>query len=286
LRQSWFERTQLRFELRGALNVPIGIAYRPHFRIELFAADVAVDYLEITAEDYLGARGRIRADLDALKASFPIVVHAVGLSIGSACGLDRRYLERLAALIEYVRAPWWSDHLAFSRADDLTIGHFVPLRRDEAAIEIVARNADIVRRTISVPFALENPALPFIVPGGTLGASEFLTRTARAARCKLLVDVENVQADERNWRADAELTLAQIPAELIAEVHIAGGRQLPEFYLDSHDAPVCERTWELAAQVMRRGAFPLTLERDGKLTNLAAMRGALERARMLERVPT
>lgn len=125
-------------------NPRIGVAYRPDLRVERFRAPATVDYLEMTAEHFLDLRGRVRDDLDALKATFPIVVHDLGLWIGSADGVDPAYLERLARLIAYVDAPWWSDHLAFAHAAGIQTDFFVSLRRDEAA----------------TPFAVENLALP------------------------------------------------------------------------------------------------------------------------------
>ncbi len=263
-------------------DTPIGIAYRRQLRIELFDRPTRVDYLEISAEDYFDRRGRARAELDALMASFTVIVHARGLSIGSADGIDGRYLERLAALIEYVRPPWWSDHLAFTRAGGRDIGHFVPLRRTRASIEIVARNADRVRQSIATPFALENLALPFVIPGGDLAEGAFLTAAAQAARCRLLLDVENLHANERNWGESADRAIAAIPAHLIAEIHIAGGRQHADMYIDSHDAAVPERTWQLARALLARGVdAPIVLERDAHLPNLAALGGELTRARQL-----
>ena len=261
--------------------MPVGVVYRPQLRVELFHAPARVDYLVIVAEHYLDLRGRVRDDLDALKASFPIVVHALGLCIGSAHGIDERYLERLARLVAYVRAPWWSDHLAAGRAASGGLGHFVPLRRDAATLATVARNAALVRRTIATPFALENPALPYVVPGGTLDEATFLVEAAAAAQCRLLLDVENLQANERNWNEPAEPVIDRIPSAQIAELHVAGGRQRGYFYVDSHDAPVSDRTWALCGRALAHAALPVTLERDANLPNMGVLDAEIARARSL-----
>ncbi len=259
----------------------VGVVYRPQLRVDLFRTPERIDYLVIIAEHYLDLRGRVRDDLDALKASFPIVVHALGLAIGSARGIDERYLERLARLVAYVRAPWWSDHLAAGRAAHGGRGHFVPLRRDAAGIAILARNAALVRRTIATPFALENIALPYVVSGDVLDPAEFSVQAATAARCRLLLDVENLHADERNCDEPAEPIIDRIPPELIAELHIAGGRQREDRYVDSHDAPVSDRTWALCRRAIARAAVPITLERDANVPNLGVLGAELAYARSI-----
>src|SRR6266478_1387330 len=94
----------------------VGIGYREPFRTGLFLNRRAADFLEITADHYFDANDEKLAELDLLAAHFPLIPHGLNLSLGSAEGLDRPYLEQFAALVRKLQPPWWSEHLAFTRA--------------------------------------------------------------------------------------------------------------------------------------------------------------------------
>ncbi len=55
-------------------------------------------------------------ELAAFADRYPISLHAVGLSLGSACGVDADHLRRLAELERRVRPGLMSDHLSWSAA--------------------------------------------------------------------------------------------------------------------------------------------------------------------------
>jgi hypothetical protein len=42
-------------------------------------------------------------------------VHAPGLSIGSAEGIERRYRKQLARVLDFVHAPWWRSLVVHAR---------------------------------------------------------------------------------------------------------------------------------------------------------------------------
>ena len=259
-----------------------GLLYRAEQRAALFAAQPRVDALEVVAEHFLDLTAEQRDILDLLRAHFSLTIHALGTSIGSADGVDERYLERIARLVAYVRPRWWSDHLAFTRVGSVQLGAFAPLPRTHEAVDVVARNAARVRAIVGAPFALENPAAPFAVAGAQYAPGEFLAAVAEAADCGLLVDVENLHADAWNVGTDADAVIAAIPVERVVQVHLAGGHRVAGGYADAHDGPVPDATWRLYAALCRRGVPPLTvLEREAALPPLDALLRELDVARAL-----
>jgi uncharacterized protein (UPF0276 family) len=137
--------------LRDTAALGAGLGFRPSFRADLFRQRAQVDFLEITADHYFKAPPEKLDELDLLAAHFPLVPHGLDLSLGSAEGIDPRYLDQFAALIERISPPWWSEHLAFTRAAGVSIGHLATLPYTREAVDAVVRNVEVVRRTIGVP---------------------------------------------------------------------------------------------------------------------------------------
>ena len=274
--------------MKDANAAMYGLLYRAEHRAALFATRPRVEALEIVAEHFLDLTAEQRDELDLLRAHFPLTIHALGTSIGSADGVDERYLERIARLVEYARPLWWSDHLAFTRYGGIELGAFAPLPHTWAAVEVVTRNVAHVHAIVgTVPFALENPAAPFAVAGAELSPGAFVAAVVHAADCNVVLDLENLHADAWNLGTDAAAALDAIPSERVLEVHLAGGRRVGEGYADSHDAAVPDATWRLYEALCRRRVPPLTLiERESALPPLADLLRELDHARSLSaRVP-
>src|SRR5204863_8141740 len=70
-------------------------------------------WLEIHPENFLANPHATELLLEA-RRDFPVSVHTVGVSIGSAGGIDRGHLRRLRSLIEMVDPFLVSGHLAWS----------------------------------------------------------------------------------------------------------------------------------------------------------------------------
>ncbi len=94
-------RTSIRSQglvmLRTALPATPGTGFKPqHFEAMREDAD-AIGFVEIHAENYMGAGGPPHAMLRTLRERFALSIHGVGLSIGGAGPLDRDHLSRLKA---------------------------------------------------------------------------------------------------------------------------------------------------------------------------------------------
>ena len=184
-----------------------------------------IDFLEIIADHYLDASREKLDELDLLRAHFPLVAHGLDLSIGSADGVDPRYLDKIAALIERIDPPWWSEHLCFTRAGGIRIGHLASLPYTQEAIDVVARNVEYVRRRIKTPLILENITSVVRIPGGEMDEPEFLSRTLEATGCGWLCDVANLHVNAINFGVDLERDFERWPWDRLVQIHYAGGRR-------------------------------------------------------------
>lgn len=257
-----------------------GLGYRPQFRADLFANRSRVDFLEITADHYFDASPEKLAELDLLKAHFPLVVHGLDLSIGSADGIDSAYLDKLAALIARVDPPWWSEHLCFTRAGGVSIGHLAALPFTQEAIDVVARNVETVRRRINAPLVLENVTTVVRVPGAEMEEPEFLARALDATGCGWLCDVANMYVNAVNFSADLDAGFERWPWERLVQIHYAGGRWRDGVLMDSHDAATSEAVWTLYDRVAARAPVRgVILERDERLPAFDELLAEVARAR-------
>jgi uncharacterized protein (UPF0276 family) len=262
----------------------VGIGFREPFRAGLFRHRDRVDFLEVTADHYFDARGEKRAELELLADHFPIIPHGLDLSLGSAEGVDADYLDALADLVVRLDPPWWSEHIAFTRAGGVSIGHLAPLPWTREAVDVIARNVEQVRRRIPVPLILENITAPLVVPGGEMDEVEFVTAVLDRTGCGLLCDVTNLYTNAVNHGLNLESVLDRWPWERVVQLHFAGGHWQDGSLIDSHAHPAPPQVWDvLEAAVARAPVRGIILERDENLPPFAELLVELDRARAIGR---
>jgi uncharacterized protein len=261
-----------------------GLGYRPPFRADLFANRERVDFLEIIADHYFDASPEKLKELDLLRGHFPVVAHGLDLSIGGAQGVDAAYLDKLAALIERIDPPWWSEHLCFTRAGGVNIGHLAALPYTREAIDVVTGNVEAVRRRIKAPLILENITAVVRVPGGEMDEPEFLTRVLESSGCGWLCDVANLYVNSVNHGVDLDASFERWPWDRLVQIHYAGGRWRNGELIDSHDAATSEAVWALYDRVVARAPVKgVVLERDERLPPFAELLDEVSRARAVLR---
>lgn len=269
-------------ELRPLPALGAGLGFRPEFRGELFRNRSGVDFLEITADHYFDSGPEKQAELDLLRRHFTLIPHGLNLSLGSAEGIDAGYLERFAGLVEQLNPPWWSEHICFTQAGGMDIGHLAPLPFSRAAVEALRRNVGRARERIRTPLILENISYVAQPPGSEMDEVEFLIRVLDATGCGLLLDVTNLYTNAVNHGFDPYAALRRMPLERIVQLHFAGGFTEDGLLIDSHSRPTPEAVWELLDEVLRsapvKGAI---LERDEHIPPLAELLPEVERVRRM-----
>ena len=242
-----------------------GVTFRPEWRWDVIRHREELGLLEIIADDIVGPRGQ--QELVLLRDALPLLIHGIGLSLGSADGLDPARIDHFAELVQVAQPPWVSEHIAFTRIAGVDIGHLTPLPFTREAIDTVVRNVETLRRAVpDVPILLENIAYTFIPPGAEMSEAEFVTEVIRTSDCGLLLDLENVHANARNHGYDAIEYLQSIPLERAVEVHLAGGVEHDGIYADTHSRPVPEESWQLLEWLLARTSLrAVIIERDNDL---------------------
>ena len=242
-----------------------GVTFRPEWRWDVVRHRAELGLLEMIADDVIGPAGR--EDLLLLRDAVPVLLHGIGLSLGSADGLDPARVDHFAELVDVVHPPWISEHIAFTRAGGVDIGHLTPLPFTTEAIETVARNVETLRAAApAVPILLENIAYTFMPPGQEMSEAQFVRGVIAASNCGLLLDLENVHANARNHGYDPIAYLEALPLDRAVEVHLAGGVEHDGIYADTHSRPVPEESWSLLEWLVpRTNLRAVVIERDNDL---------------------
>ena len=240
------------------------------FAMEASDAPLAVPWLEIHSENFLCDGGPRLAMLDAIAARYPLSCHGVGLSLGSAEGLDRAHLTRLKNLFARVKPGLISEHLAWSVTDGTYLNDLLPLPYTEEALDVVVRNVDAAQNAFGQKILIENPSTYVAFSSSTLSEPEFLARLVERTGCGLLLDVNNVYVSAHNIGFRAGDYLAALPADAVGEIHLAGHASVlhgnDPLLIDTHSARVNDEVWGLYRQtVARMGARPTLIEWDAEI---------------------
>lgn len=257
-----------------------GVGLRSPHLAEIARDRPATGFLEIHAENYLAA-SPARQAVETLRQDYELSIHAVGLSLGSADGLDQLHLDRVAALIERLQPALVSDHLAWSVSDGRYFNDLLPLPYTEEALQVVARNVERLQEKIGRQVLVENPSCYLAFNHSTLTEPEFLSELTRRTGCGLLLDANNIAVTAHNLRLDPASWLNGLPAAAIGEYHLAGHAMNEAdgetILIDDHGSRVSDGVWSLFQEIVRRyGPRPTLIEWD---TDLPALGVLLEEAR-------
>jgi uncharacterized protein (UPF0276 family) len=264
---------------------PAGVGLRLPHLAEVVATRPAVGWFEIHPENFL-ANPHARELLIDLARDYPISAHSVGVSIGSAGGIDRAHLKRVRELIELIDPILVSGHLAWSTHEGEYLNDLLPLPYDQETLRLVAAHVDEVQQGLGRQYLVENPSSYIGIVTSTMNEVEFLSELVRRTGCKLLCDVSNVYLSGHNLGYDPHVYLDAMPAEAIGELHLGGflseddeanaGQQV---LIDTHAQRIAEPAWNLYGYALRRfGLKPTLIEWDNDLPAVATLLAEAEHA--------
>jgi len=267
-----------------ALPIAAGVGYKPQHYADLMADPGPVEWLEIHAENYMGAGGRPIAQLRELSKRFAISVHGVGLSIGGEGRLDPDHLARLRHLVGWLNPASFSEHLAWSTHDGAFLNDLLPLPYTSGTLTRVADHIDEVQHALGRPMLLENPSSYLAFDDSTMSETEFLAELAARTGCGLLLDVNNVFISATNLGMDARAYIDAFPVRHIGELHLGGHDEDTDDHgapllIDSHGREVADPVWDLLAHTLARsGPRPLLIEWDADVPDWRVLRNEAARA--------
>jgi uncharacterized protein (UPF0276 family) len=265
-------------ERRTSPNWSTGIGLRSPHLAEIAATRPELGFLEVHAENYMAETAALDRLLE-LRRDYPVSLHGVALSLGSAEELDRAHLGRFKALIGRIEPVLVSEHLAWSAIGGAYLNDLLPLPYNEESLDIFCSHVEEAQEAIGRRLLIENPSSYLRYRHSCIPEAEFLTEVARRTGCGILCDVNNIYVSARNFGFNPIAYLDALPVEATGEIHLAGHHTAEDvdILIDDHGSRVAQPVWELYAAALRRlGPVPTLIEWD---TNLPSLEMLLDEAR-------
>jgi hypothetical protein len=250
----WSPREMPANRFNGFTEYGIGIGLRaPHYNHILTRKPVC-DWFEIISENFMIDGGRPLRILDEI-----LEQHGVSMYFGSAEKANREHLRRLKELVKRTKTPWLSDHLCWGSVDGRYTHDLLPMPYTFEAAKLTAQKVREVRDYLEIPVAVENVSSYAEFHVSEMTEWEFLNEVVEQADCGILLDVNNIYVSSQNHSFNPFDYVNNVPAERVAQIHIAGHSKYRKYILDTHDHPVIDPVWKLYERAIQRVGHTATL---------------------------
>jgi uncharacterized protein (UPF0276 family) len=254
----------------------IGVGLRsPHYH-DILEQKPNIGWFEVHSENYLVDGGLVLAMLSSIRKDYPVSMHGVGLSLGSAQVIEDSHLGRLKKLADYLDPFLISEHLSWNYVDNTYLPDLIPVPYTDEAIQVFCRNIERTQDFLQRQILIENPSSYMEYVRSNYSEPEFLTKIASKSGAGILLDVNNIYVSCVNHGWDAKAYINSIPKNLVKEIHLAGHsvKEIKDqkLLIDTHDNFVCQEVWELYALAIQKfGNVPTLLEWDSNIPALSVL---------------
>jgi uncharacterized protein (UPF0276 family) len=263
----------------GPIPACAGIGLRAVHHDALVNERPAVGWIEAHTENYFHEGGAAVRALERARASYPLSLHGVGLSLGSADGIDREHLARVKHAITRFEPALVSEHACWGHSGGEFFNDLLPLPYTDEAVELLARQVGEAQDALGTRLLIENVSAYVAFEHSRLHEWEFLAAVADLSGCGLLLDVNNVYVSSKNLGLDARAFIEGLRVGSVGEIHLAGHARNGSVLIDDHGSQVCEEVWQLYRHAIARfGAVPTLIEWDTNIPSLATLVAESQRA--------
>ena len=244
----------------------VGIGLRqPHYR-EVFERAPALGFLEVHSENFFLDGGASMHALERARARYPISLHGVGLSLGSADALGQKHLAKLKRLVDRVEPTLVSEHLSWSGLGARHFNDLLPLPHTRETLALLSERVDRVQSTLNRTILIEYVSAYVEYRDSDMTETALLDALARRTGCAILLDINNLYVNAVNFGFDPIARLAELSSASIGEMHLAGHTSTGGCLIDTHGTRVCADVWALFEEACRRfGPKPTLIEWDTDL---------------------
>jgi len=231
-----------------------------------------IGWFEVHSENYYNIGSPSVATLLEIRKNFPISLHSVGNSLGSAQKIDLNHLQKLKELIEVIDPFLVSDHISWGLVDGKHLNDLLPLPYNKESLQALSDNISLMQDFLKREILIENPSAYLAFDSNEMTEVDFINHVAKKTGCKLLLDVNNIYvSSQNNAQFDPFKYLSQIDKNIVREIHLAGhskgkffdGKNHQQILIDTHDELVCQEVWELYKKAVKiLGKIPTLMEWD------------------------
>lgn len=258
------------------IPVSAGIGLRAPHLDRVLAERPHVPWFEVHSENLFATGGALHANMQQIRADYPISLHGVGLSLGSAGTLDAAHLTRLAELVARYQPALVSEHLCWSALDGVHSNDLLPLPLTHEALALIVAHIQQVQERLRRELLIENVSTYLRFVQADYSEWDFVAEVVRRSGCGLLLDVNNIYVNSVNHGFDPSDYLHAMPAAAVREIHLAGFTRKTELavplLIDTHSRPVDASVWALYAEALDRlGPVPTLIEWDQDIPELEVL---------------
>ncbi len=233
-----------------------------------------IGWFEIHSENYYALESGAFQNLLEIRKDFPISLHSVGNSLGSASSLDLSHLQKLKNLVEKIDPFLISDHLSWGRINKNHLNDLLPLPYNKEALKAICRNISQMQDFLKREIIIENPSAYLAFKEQEMDEAEFINAVTKKTGCGLLLDVNNIFVSSQNCaQFDPKAYLKKLDKKIVKEIHLAGhfkskildGKKYKKILIDTHNDLVCDEVWEIykmAAQEFKKVPFLIEWDQD------------------------
>lgn len=261
--------------LKNHIPCKTGIGLRPpHYQEIAFGpVNSALSWVEIHPENFFSHSGMGAKILEKIAENYPLSMHGVGLSLGSATGIDPTHLAQLKILVDHYQPGLVSEHISWSKINDIVLNDLLPLPYTHETLTLLVTHIDQVQNTLKRQILIENPSTYLNFTHHEMPEYELLKQVALQSGCGILLDINNIYVTQQNHGLSAHDYLQHMPKKLVHEYHLAGHAVMDidgqSILIDHHGDKVCDEVWQLYQQALNIiGPKPTLIEWD---TNIPAL---------------
>lgn len=253
-----------------------GIGLRTAHYEDLINQKPDIGWIEVHSENYFSTGNKARYYLEKARELYPVSLHGLSLSIASSDALNKTYLKQLKRLIEQIDPFMVSDHLSWSSLGGNYYPDLFPLPYTEESLKMLTQRLQAVQDYLQREILIENISSYLQFKDSTISECDFLRELAIQSQCGILLDVNNVYINSKNFKFDPHQYISAIPGHLVKEIHLAG-YEVPSaknnhLIIDTHNKPVSMPVWTLFTETIRlMGPKPTLIEWDYDLPSLACL---------------
>lgn len=257
----------------------MGLGFRAPFQDALHSGQTDIGWLEIITENYLWDRGARRQNLKKLAQRYELAFHGVTLSLAAPTEFDGPYLRELKAFADEFQPVRISDHLCWSSTGGHHWHDLLPFPYNEENLRLIINKVNRWQDILQRPLVLENLSAYIATKNSTMSEYAFLAELCRRTGCQILLDLNNMVVNARNFKLDPLSELAHLDLKSVAQVHLAGFVEGEHFAIDTHSRAPHEDTWKLWDKVcQQRADIPYMLEWDSDIPAFSVAKEILDQA--------
>ncbi len=269
----------------------VGVGLKAQHYQEIIDTQPDIGWFEVHPENYMGDGGLPHYFLSEIHKHYPISMHGVGLSLGSAEGLDQQHLNSLATVVQRHQPAQVSEHLAWSHSNSIFLNDLLPVPYTEEFLNIVINNVNKVQDTLQRTILIENPSIYLGIEldskNNAMTETDFLREVVQRTGCGLLLDINNIYVSANNQKYNCKDYMDNYPIQHVGEIHLAGHAQdivdNETVLIDDHGSAVIDNVWQLFSETLEKiqKPVPVLIEWD---TNIPDFSILLNEAKKAEKI--